>query len=366
MSTVRTHPRRLVVLNNYDLARVESEVARGEKPAHHLFGLDALRRAGWSIEIVPETAGPRVLHWVDGVLARARWPVPFGSLAQQYAGWRRLRRGDVVYCPCQTQAQSLGYARALGLGRFTLVTLAHHPLRQGRLQKWREPFLRWQLAGTAAFPALSRAVAAEIQQANGRQEGFAPAIGWGPDLSYYDAHRVAGPGQGVVAAGRTGRDWATLVTGTVRAGMAAEIFRLGRERLPAPPGVVVHQGDDERDFAYPRLLPALARARVHAIPLEPGAALAGLTSLTDALALGKPVVMTRHPLIDLDLEREGIGRWVAPGDVAGWSEALRWFENHPEKSEAMGRRARALAEDRFNYARFCAEIARILESALAA
>lgn len=366
MSTVRTRRRRLIVLNNYDLTRVETEVARGEKPAHHLFGLDALRRAGWSIEIVPPDAGARLLRWADDWLARSRWPVPLGSLAQQGAAALRLQHGDVVYCPCQTQAQLFAYARALELGRFSLVTLAHHPLRQGRLQPWREPFLRWQLAGTAAFPALSRAVAAEIQQAGERDDAFAPVVGWGPDLSYYDAYRTSGPGTGVVAAGRTGRDWATLVAGATRAGVPTEIFRLGRGSFSAPSGIVIHHARDESDFPYPRLLPALARARVHAIPLEPGAALSGLTSLTDALGLGKPVVMTRHPLIDLDLEAEGIGRRVAPGDSTGWADALRWFERHPAEAEAMGRRARALAGNQLNYARFCAEISRLLESTLAA
>jgi len=366
LSTARIRRRRLIVLNNYDLTRVETEVARGEKPAHHLFGLDALRRAGWSIEIVPQDAGAHLLRWADGWLARSRWPVPLGSLAQQYAAWRQLRRGDVIYSPCQTQSHLFGYARALELGRFSLVTLAHHPLRQGRLQQWRNPFLRWQLAGTAAFPALSRTVAAEIQQASGRGEAFAPAIGWGPELSYYDAYRGAGPGRGVAAAGRTGRDWATLAAGATRAGMPAEIFLLGGAQFSAPPGVVVHHARDESDFPYPQLLPALARARVHAIPLEPGTALSGLTSLIDALGLGKPVVMTRHPLIDLDLEAEGIGRWVAPGDIAGWTEALQWFERHPAEAEAMGRRARALAEQRLNYPRFCTAISRLLEAALAA
>ena len=121
-------------------------------------------------------------------------------------------------------------------------------------------------AEQAALPGeerLSRAVATEIQQASGRGEEFAPATSWGPDLPYYDAHRVAGPGRGVVSAGRTGRDWATLIAGATRAGMPAEIFRLGGERLSAPPGVVVHHGQDEGDFPYPRLLPALARARRH-------------------------------------------------------------------------------------------------------
>jgi hypothetical protein len=36
----------------------------------------------------------------------------------------------------------------------------------------------------------------------------------------------------------------------------------------------------------------------------------------DAIGMGKPVIMTRHPLIDIDIEAKG-GIWVNPGDVEG-------------------------------------------------
>ena len=47
--------------------------------------------------------------------------------------------------------------------------------------------------------------------------------------------------------------------------------------------------------------------RVIAIPLEKQETLAGLTSLLDCLGFGKPVIMTRNPCIDIDIEKEGIG-----------------------------------------------------------
>ena len=84
---------------------------------------------------------------------------------------------------------------------------------------------------------------------------------------------------------------------------------------------------------------------MHAIPLFADNRLYGLNSLADALALGKPVIMTRIPEMGLDIEAEGIGRWVAPGDVAGWRAAIAFFDEHPEEAVAMGARARALVDD---------------------
>jgi glycosyltransferase involved in cell wall biosynthesis len=98
--------------------------------------------------------------------------------------------------------------------------------------------------------------------------------------------------------------------------------------------------------------------------LTSGSSLAGLTSLTDALGCGKPVIMTRHPLIDIDLEKEGIGRWVNPGDVTGWIDALCWFRDNPGEAAAMGNRALQLARERFNSKRFAEQIAGILSETL--
>jgi len=44
--------RTILVLNNYSLTRVSNEVAKDLKPAHHLFGIDALKGAGFSLLIL--------------------------------------------------------------------------------------------------------------------------------------------------------------------------------------------------------------------------------------------------------------------------------------------------------------------------
>lgn len=360
MSAPPPSRRHVVVLNNYDLARVDAEVGRGDKPAHHLFGCDALARAGWTVTWIARSSGPRWLQTLDRLFAARRSPLPLGSLAPQLAAARLARRGGVIYSPCQTETHALSYARACGLGRGRLVTLAHHPLRRGRAAPLREPFLRWQLAGTAAFPALAAAVARDLASAAGHGVAFAPTLRWGPDLAYYERFRRAGPGTGVVAAGRTGRDWPTLLHAAAHAGVPTTIFASTPPIVAPPAPVHLHLAPPGGELPYPEFLPALANARVVAIPLQADVALAGLTSLVDALGLGKPVLMTRHPLIDLDIEAEGIGRWLAPQDVAGWSEALRWFDAHPHEAEEMGRRARMLAERSWNYARFCADLETLL------
>lgn len=364
----------IVVLNNYDLARVAREVGCGDKPAHHLFGLDGLRARGWRVEVVPLPAGPAWLRAVQRALLRLHFPVPLGDLGQQWHALRRLRTADVIYAPCQTQTALLGYLRALGLTRTPLVVVAHHPPVGGRLARLRRGWFRAETRGVARFPALSTPVAQAVRTAAAekcRTPGgdFAPVLPWGPDLAYYDRYRQDTPGAGTMSAGRTGRDWLTLGRAATLAGGAARIFCLRGDLRPEfaafGPNVRVDAVDRENDRPYPRLLATLAQARVLAVPLAVGPALSGLTSLTDALGLGRPVLLTRNPWLGIDVEREGIGRWVEPGDVAGWVRALQWFDTHPEEAAAMGRRARALAETRWNYRRFTDELAALLTAAAA-
>ncbi len=72
----------------------------------------------------------------------------------------------------------------------------------------------------------------------------------------------------------------------------------------------------------------------------------GLTSVVEAMAMGKPVISSRNPYSPIDIEKEGIG-FVA-NTVEEWKRAIRYMQAHPEDCEEMGRRARKLAEQKFN------------------
>lgn len=80
---------------------------------------------------------------------------------------------------------------------------------------------------------------------------------------------------------------------------------------------------------------------------------------------GKPVVCTRHPLITLDIEQEGIDLRVEPGDASGWSRALSFFNQHPEQASIMELRARALADSSFKLDRYADQIMDLFDQASA-
>ena len=351
---------RILVLNNYSFERVWNEVKSGLKPDHHLYGINHFAAHGYDVELVP--FGPsRRLERLSALSRRVSSLVPLGDFDQQMATLRRLRPGDLIYAPCQTQTQLLCYARAAGLLRAPIVNVAHHPLSGGRLQALRQPFDSLFVRGSDAFPALGSVVAAQVNQWDA---GKSRALTWGPDAAFYPA--TARRGRGIVAAGRTARDFETLGAAASQTGTAVRVICPQSSVSPAferfGANVEVTAGASEEHMTYPELLEIYAQSRALAIPLISGANLSGLTSLVDALGMGKPVIMTRHPLIDLDVEAEGIGRWVEVGDVEGWRAAIQWFEENEDEAFAMGQRARALVDGGYSSATFAAQIVEIFDS----
>jgi glycosyltransferase involved in cell wall biosynthesis len=102
-------------------------------------------------------------------------------------------------------------------------------------------------------------------------------------------------------------------------------------------------------------LPALRSAAVIAIPIADPERLTGLTELNDALALGKPVVMTRTPHLPFDLDATGVGITVGLGDEQGWVSALNTLADADFRQQ-MGARARRFADEEFNYEIFSREL----------
>ncbi len=348
----------ILCLNNYDLRGYPND--NRPAPDHFLYGVNHLHRLGYQI-VVGGDETRRVLQWVHSAAAAARLPIHLGDLHRQWNALAELARADLVYSPCDSVAQGLSYLRAVGLLRVPIVCVAHHPPLGGQLRALRRPWVRLALRGVDAFPSLSRCVADELNQlAPGRH--LSEPLPWGPDLTFYPPYTP--PGRGVISAGRTGRDFVTFGIAASRTTSPATIVCPSSYITPEfrefGPNVAVLDDPNPIHFSYRQLVDMYARARAIAIPMQAVSGLCGLTSLLDALGMGRAVVMTRNRLIDIDVEKEGIGFWVNPGDVEGWQRAIQFLDDNAEEAVAMGRRARRLAEERYNSRVFGERIAEIV------
>ncbi len=362
----------ILVCNNYPLDRVWEEVKLKETPDHHLYGINYFHERNYSVELIPfgrVDIGQRL----GSLAGRMRLPIPIGDLSQEFSILKRLNNADLIYAPCGGQTELLHYLRAMGLLKVPVVCLMHHPFPRGRMDFLRAAFYKASVSGADALPTLSQAVTEHLRSRYGAgHKAFSMA--WGVDLAFYPTSFTSG--RGVIAAGRTGRDFPTFAKAASQTRSPATIICLdGHFRGVAAEHVenlkVLVQRDEPpipgRDagwMKYPELLSHFAAARAIAIPLYAQESLAGLTSLMDALGMGKAVIMTRNRHIDIDIEAEGIGFFIEPDDVAGWKRAIEWCENHEEESFAMGRRARLLAEKKFNSELFAASMMDVFDRLL--
>jgi len=351
---------KIFVLNNYSLERVWQEIRAKKKPNHHLYGVNYLEQAGHEVVLVPFDENKQ--HWLSRFSKfwkKIKLPIPLGDLYQQFYVLKRAKKQDIIYAPCQTQTAFLSYLKAIGLVRTKIVVVAHHPPIRGSFKAIRQFFFRWELAGSSAFPSLSQRIADKI---NTFKKNKSKGLHWGPDLEFYAPYLQKEVGTYFLAAGRTGRDFTTFAAACADAKVEVKIICLQNDyerhlkQYDNHSNIEITANAAETNYLYDQLAPVMAKARAICIPLfSYKSHLAGLTSLTDALALGKPILMTRNNFIDIDIEKEGIGFWIEAEDKAAWVKALKRLENE-ELCREMGKRALALAKQQWNIELFSEEV----------
>lgn len=86
----------------------------------------------------------------------------------------------------------------------------------------------------------------------------------------------------------------------------------------------------------------------------------GLTSVVEAMALGKPIISTKNQYYPIDIEKEKIGIYVT--DTTSWRNAILYLSEHPDIANAMGKRARMLAESKYNIRNCYLQIKKVFDS----
>lgn len=360
---------KILLLNNYPLARVYKEVELGETPDQLLFGYNHFIKEGHDCITIGDNLETRLSPFYR-ILKKLNWLFPLGDIEQQFAALNIAKNFDIIYCPATTHIYWLQYLRNTGRLKIPILSINHHKIPDGRLNFARKAYFKKLFNNTDANLTLSKYVADDINS-RWNPANKAKEIQWGADLSFYDYNK--GEGKGIIVAGRTSRDFSTVIQALNISNSHGKIIYLkGHLGYDGPISNNVNLFESSNEQPVPGkeigwkkvkdIIPLYQEARVIGIPLYTQDSLAGLTSLMDCLGAGKPVIMTRNPNIDLDIEKEGIGIWVEPGDIQGWKEAINWYEANPEQARRMGEKARKLAEDHYNTARFGEDLLGLFKS----
>jgi glycosyltransferase involved in cell wall biosynthesis len=316
---------RVLFATNYSMEKARSTWLAGEAPVQHLWGAPWLEESGHVVRMLPYREPRRSSRW------RAAGRSRLGDLDAQVRALLDRERPAVLYAADRDSFALYALLASFGWRRRPTVAVVHPEVLGDR-------FRRRIVLGHDVAVAISAVVYDQLL-ALGRPASTTVLLPWGPDLAFPGYQGTTD--EFVVSSGKTLRDVPTLLAALDGSGIPARVHVPARGG--SPEGVELRVR-----LPYAEVLSDLRRASIVVIPLLEATGTAGLTELNDALALGKPVVMTRNRFIDVDVEAVGCGIWVDRGDTAGWRAALQRLSADPQLRADMGRRGREFAERSWN------------------
>ena len=341
----------------------------GAPERYLLFGLDELVERGWTARHDLERAGePPAWARAGGAALKTaleRMGGYGGDFATVLASLGQANRADVVLSTVDTVGIPLLLLARAGGVRPPLVYIAIGlPERVARLrtERMRRRYAR-ALASTAAVVAYSEYEAADLAafMAEHGQSTRVEFVPFGVDERAF----VPSVSQSSVDVVMAGADPHRDVDLFVR--MAAETpnrtFRLvttaeRAQTLPPPPSNL----EIESGIPFEDVRRRLEEARVVALPVLDNSYSGATTVLLQAMALGKPVVVTRTKAI-----ARGYGlvdgencRLVEPGDAAGFGRVLSGVLRDQWHARSLGARARRTVEEGLTWERYVDRLETIL------
>jgi glycosyltransferase involved in cell wall biosynthesis len=265
-------------------------------------------------------------------------------------GFLQARSGDVLF----TNGENVGIPLALLLGllprRPGHVTIGHR-LSTGKKRLFFKWFKVHQRMDTIFLYARTQREFAvkelHIEPRRLKQIAFqADTSFFRPDSSKAVENAVGGTL--ISAAGLEWRDYPTLINAvkdmvglTVKLAAASPWSKHSNEteRVALPDHVTA------RRYPYDELRDLYAASQLVAVPLYENDFQAGVTTLLEAMAMGKPVIITQTTG-QTDVVTHGVnGITVPPGDVAAWKAAIQKLREDDDLRQRIGASARQWVEE---------------------
>jgi glycosyltransferase involved in cell wall biosynthesis len=159
----------------------------------------------------------------------------------------------------------------------------------------------------------------------------------------------------VCSAGAINRDYETLIEAVQPLNVPLKIaadtaWRYSAGRIESP--IVVPEFVEMRSWGnYVNLRSLYAESAIVVVPLLKSM-LSGVTVALEAMAMGKPVIITRNPYVE-DFVIDGkTGFFVPAKDPAALREKIAYLLANQREAAQMGARARELAVERFGVERY--------------
>lgn len=286
----------------------------GKNPSHWLYGAVEMEQDGHTVLWKAEQRGG--FHDVTLVL---------------------LNKPDVVFIPTFNFRAHLLllFLSAIGIIRVPIYTFVHHTPNGGKLN-W---LLRFCLNAAAHVFFLSEKTMGETVSAGFIDSKKASVPGWGPDMHFYGKVETH-PGEYFVSTGKEMRDFDILIEAFRKTGVKLKIITCKS-----------HAGNDFRDLhqkckgvqnievvitensgsVFPLMLREMANAKALVCPLMKDKLnyCVGLSTITDAEGLQKPLIITENPYHS----KERTASFKVVKYINDWARAIEAIERGVDSSK---------------------------------
>ena len=282
------------------------------------------------------------------------------------------KKYDVLYGTSFRGLELIIFLRALGLYHKPIMIWHHTALRKSK-NKFKESISHFFYKGIDEMFLFSQKLIDDSKQIHKVSANKLHLVHWGPDLAFYDHLMKEIPQhyerKGFISTGKENRDILTLIeafrdkTESLDIYIARSCGNVNYEKIigmnALPSNIQVHFTEGVIPYALAKEVIKKQCIVISCLEVNYSYTV-GLTTLVEALALGLPVICTRNPNFEIDIDKEQIGITVPYNDVKGWINAINFLLQHPETAYKMGNNARKLAEERFNLEILSQEVASIL------
>lgn len=327
---------------------------KGEYPGHLLYGLTHLDKCG--LEIVYDDISFNPFKFRFRLMLYMLRKLLFSS--KEY---------DIIYAVTFRGLELLIFLRALRLFKKPIAVWHHTAIviPPNKLKRVLSSFFYKGIDKMFFFS--EELMERSIKTGKVKREN-ADVVHWGPDLEYYTMlHNSVQKNIRFISTGAEHRDFLTLINAfnnpEVNASCEFYIRKSQKESInkyfkevELSSNIEIHFGDwSSNECAH-----FVNEADVVVICCLNYPYTIGLTTLVEAWALGKAVIVTDNPTFPIDVEKEGVGIKIPYGDVDGWIQAINYLENNPDVVVAMGEKAKNLAQNFYNLNKLTEDIAKTL------
>lgn len=343
----------------------------GSAARYSLYGMDELAERGWGVRHNLECAAPGRSAVVAGAAMKRGVEAAGGyggDFATVLASLREANRADVILSTVDTVGIPLMLvARAKAVRTPFVYVAIGLPERLARLRSRRvEGAYTKALGSASAVVAYSEHEAESLRRwlHERRADVRVAFIPFGVDV---DAFRPgdAAPDLDVVSVGADPhRDFELLLSVARSLPDASFVVVTTTEHARSlggrPANVAV-----ETDLRFDEMRDRLGRARVVALPVRDNSYSGATTVLLQAMALAKPVVVTRTAAIAAGyglVDGENV-HLAAPGDATTFAAAVAGLLAERGRATTLGAHARRTVETSLSWDRYVGELANLLKAA---